>query len=50
MGIVKTIPITNKLGAPTKRLEVLVCYNFHSIISNKEKKLLFVIELILFST
>jgi hypothetical protein len=26
-GIVRTIPITKKLGAPTKHLELLVCYD-----------------------
>jgi hypothetical protein len=37
MGIVRTIPITKKLGALTKRLEVLVCYDFHfGIIDEKE--------------
>jgi len=41
MGTIRTIPITKKLGAPTKRPKVLVCYNFHSKISNKEKYLMF---------
>jgi hypothetical protein len=27
--IVKTIPITKKLGAPTKCPKLLVCYDFH---------------------
>jgi hypothetical protein len=38
--IVKTILVTKKLEAPTKRLEVLVCYDFHSKISNKEEDLI----------
>jgi hypothetical protein len=48
-SIVRTIPITKKLGAPTKRLEVLVCYDFHFGISNEEEDLMFVIELGLLS-
>jgi hypothetical protein len=34
-SIVKTIPITKKLGAPTKHSKVLICYDFHFGISNK---------------
>ncbi len=41
MGIVKTIPITKKLGIPIKHLEVLVCYDFHSRIYDEEKDLMF---------
>jgi hypothetical protein len=40
-NIVKTIPITKKLRAPTKRLEMLVCYDFNSRIFDKEKDLMF---------
>jgi len=38
---IKTIPIIKKLGAPTKRLQVLVYYDFHSRISNEEEDLMF---------
>jgi hypothetical protein len=41
--------VTKKLGAPTKRLEVLVCYDFHSRICDKKEDLMSVIELRLFS-
>ncbi len=34
-GIVKTIHVTKKLGAPTKPSKVLVCYDFHFEISNE---------------
>jgi hypothetical protein len=46
---IKTIHVTKKLGAPTKHLEVLVCYDFHFGISNKEEHLMFAIEPRLFS-
>jgi hypothetical protein len=49
MGIVKTIPITKKLGIPIKHLEVLVCYDLHSRIYDEEKDLMFVTYLRLFS-
>jgi hypothetical protein len=42
--IVKTIPITKKLGAPTKHPKVLVCYDFHLRISDEEEDLVFAIE------
>ncbi len=35
-GIVKTIYVTKKLGAPTKRPKVLVCYEFHYGIFDEE--------------
>jgi hypothetical protein len=41
VDIVKTIHVTKKLGTPTKRLEILVCYDFHYGISNKEEDLMF---------
>jgi hypothetical protein len=44
MGTFKTIPITKKLGAPTKRPKMLVCYDFHSGIFDKEEDLLFATE------
>jgi hypothetical protein len=44
-SIIRTIPITKKLGAPTKRPNVLVCYDFHSGISNKEEDLMFATKL-----
>ncbi len=40
IGMVGTIPITKKLGAPTKHLEVLICH-FHSRIFDKEEDLMF---------
>jgi hypothetical protein len=49
VNIVKTIPVTKKLGAPTKRLEILVCYDFHFGIFDEEKDLMFDIELGVFS-
>ncbi len=49
IGIVKTIFVPKKPGAPTKQLEVLVCYDFHIRISNEEKDLMFDTEPKLFS-
>jgi len=46
---VKTIPITKKLGAQTKRLKVLVCYDFHSTILDEKKDVMFATKLDLFS-
>jgi hypothetical protein len=45
----KTKSITKKLGVQTKRLKVLVCYDFHFRISNEEEDVMFAIELDLFS-
>jgi hypothetical protein len=33
--IVRTVHVTKKLGAPTKHLKVLVCYDFHYRIPDK---------------
>jgi hypothetical protein len=44
VDIVRTIPITKKLGPPTKHLEILVCYDFHFGISDEEEDLMFAIE------
>jgi hypothetical protein len=49
MGIVRTIHVTKKLGAPTKRSKVLICYDFHSRIYDEEEDLMFVTKPILFS-
>jgi len=49
MSIIKTIPITEKLRAPTKHPKVLVCYDFHSRISNEKEDLMFVTKPKLFS-
>jgi hypothetical protein len=38
--IVKIIHVTKKLGAPTKCLKVLVCYDFHFRISNEKEDLM----------
>jgi len=46
---VKTIPITKKLGAQTKRLKVLVCYDFHSRILNEKEDVMSFTKLNLFS-
>ncbi len=48
-GIIKTIPITKKVGTPTKQPKVLVCYDFHFGISDEEKDLMFAIYSKLFS-
>ncbi len=49
IGIIETTLITKKLGAPTKRLKVLVCYDFHLGMYDKEEDLMFVTKPILFS-
>jgi len=49
IGTVKTIPVTKKLGVQTKRLKVLIYYDFHSRISNGKEDVMFVIGLDLFS-
>jgi hypothetical protein len=46
--MVRTIPITTKLGAQTKRLKILVCYDFHFEISDEEEDVMFVTKLDLF--
>jgi len=46
---IRTIHVTWKLGAPTKHPEVLVYYDFHSGISDKEEDLMFATKLIFFS-
>ncbi len=40
-NIVKTILVIKKLGVQTKRLEVLVCYDFHSRIFDEEEDVMF---------
>jgi hypothetical protein len=49
MCTVRTIHVTKKLGAQTKRLKVLICYDFHFGISNGKEDVMFVIRLDLFS-
>jgi hypothetical protein len=49
VGTIKIIHVTKKLGAPTKLLEVLVCYDFHFGISDEEEILMFAIKPRLFS-
>jgi hypothetical protein len=44
-NVVITIPITKKLGTPTKHPKMLVCYDFHFGISNKEEDLMFATKL-----
>jgi hypothetical protein len=46
---VRTILVIKKLGAPTKHPKVLICYDFHSGISNEEKVLMFATRPGLFS-
>jgi hypothetical protein len=41
LSTIRTIAITKKLGAPTKHLEVLVCYDFHYGIFNEKEDLMF---------
>ncbi len=48
-GIVKIIPITKKLGVPTKHPKVLVCYAFHFGIFDEKEDLMFVTKPWLFS-
>jgi hypothetical protein len=48
-GTIKIIQVTKKLGAPTKRPKVLVCYDFNFEISDKEKDLMFATYLKVFS-
>ncbi len=48
-NIVRTILVIKKLGAPTKRPKMLVCYDFHYGISDEEKDLMFVTRLRFFS-
>jgi hypothetical protein len=49
LSTIRTIAITKKLGAPTKRLEILVCYDFHYGIYNEKENLMFATEPRLFS-
>ncbi len=49
MGTTKTIHVIKKLGEPTKRPEMLVCYDFHSRMFNEEEDLMFVTEMGTFS-
>jgi hypothetical protein len=49
MGTIRTIHVTKKLRTPTKHTKVLVCYDFHSRIFDKEKDLMFATKTILFS-
>jgi len=46
---IKTIPITKKLGAQTKRPKVLVCYDFHSRILDEKEDVMSSTKLNLFS-
>jgi hypothetical protein len=46
---VKTMPITKKLGAQTKRPNVLVCYDFHFKILDEKEDVMFATKLDLFS-
>jgi hypothetical protein len=49
IGTIKTIPITKKLGVPTKHPKMLVCYAFHFGIFDEEENLMFATKLGLFS-
>ncbi len=45
----RTILVTKKLGVQTKKLKVLICYEFHSGIYDEDEDMMFAIELDLFS-
>jgi hypothetical protein len=47
--IIRTIPITKKLGVQTKIPKVFVCYDFHFGIFDEEKNVMFATKLNLFS-
>ncbi len=49
LNIIRTIAITKKLGAPTKRPKVLVCYDFQYGIFNEKEDLMFATNPRLFS-
>jgi len=49
-GIVRTILINKKLGAETKRLQVLVCYDLMEKLINEKEDLIFEIKLFSIST
>jgi hypothetical protein len=44
-GIVRTITITKHLVGKIRRLEVLLCYDYHNAITNEEEYVIFAIEL-----
>jgi hypothetical protein len=44
-GTIRIIHVTKKLGAPTKCPKVLICYDFHSRIYDKEEDLMFATKL-----
>jgi hypothetical protein len=44
----KTILVTKKLSVESKRPKVLICYDFHSEISNEMEDMMFAIKLDLF--
>jgi len=48
-GIVKTIFVNKKLGAESKRPQVLVCYDLTKGLTNEEEDLIFEIQLDMFS-
>ncbi len=49
INIIITILVTKQFSVQTKRLEVLVCYDFHFGISDEKKDVMFAIELDLIS-
>jgi hypothetical protein len=46
---IKTIHVIKELGVQTKRLKILICYDFHSRRFNDEKVVMFATKLDLFS-
>jgi hypothetical protein len=48
-GTIKTISVNKKLGAETRRPQVLVCYDLMQRLTNEEEDLIFETELELFS-
>jgi hypothetical protein len=44
----RTILVTKKLSVESKRPKILICYDFHSKISNEKEDMMFAIKLDLF--
>jgi len=48
-GIIRTITITKHLGGEVRKVELLLCYNYHNGIIDEEKDIIFATQLELFS-
>ncbi len=44
-GIIKIITVTKHLGGEVRKLEVLLCYNYHNGIIDEEKDIIFATQL-----